>query len=98
MAEVLFRPMCDKSLSPEDRRGFFARLGGVARHLALVPHLSASRDPRNDQFLAPAVGGEADAIISGDKAQSVLSPFINLPLFAPQAFAETIADAGKEPS
>ena len=45
------------------------------------------RDPDDDKFLACAVESRATAIVSGDKDLLILSPFQNIPILTPRAFA-----------
>jgi len=45
-----------------------------------------SRDPDDDKFLALAVAGRADAIVSGDADLLVLGTYQAIPILAPAAF------------
>jgi putative PIN family toxin of toxin-antitoxin system len=48
--------------------------------------ITACRDPKDDKFLAVAVAGQADVIVSGDEDLLVLHPFEGIPIVPPHAF------------
>jgi predicted nucleic acid-binding protein len=50
--------------------------------------LQACRDPRDDKFLALAVAGHADCIITGDKDLLALHPFRGIAILTPMAYLE----------
>jgi putative PIN family toxin of toxin-antitoxin system len=45
--------------------------------------ITACRDAGDDKFLATALSGEADTLVSGDADLLVLNPFRGLPMAAP---------------
>jgi len=49
-------------------------------------HVFACRDPKDDKFLAVALAGQADYIVSGDADLLVLSPFKGIPVLRPAEF------------
>lgn len=48
--------------------------------------VAACRDPKDDKFLAAALAGQADCIVSGDDDLLVLSPFRGIPILRPAEF------------
>lgn len=50
------------------------RLGGLCR------------DPKDEMYLEAAVGGRADAIVSGDKDVLVMRNVLGIPILSPRAF------------
>lgn len=48
--------------------------------------IGISRDPGDDKFLALAVTGQADAIISGDRDLLELGTHEGIPIFTPAQF------------
>ncbi len=53
-----------------------------------------SRDPDDDKFLALAMIGEADAVITGDKDLLVLGIFEGIPIVTPAEFLRTLSTPG----
>jgi putative PIN family toxin of toxin-antitoxin system len=49
------------------------------------------RDPEDDKFLACAVEGQADYIVSGDKDLTDLTSYQGIPIISPAAFLEIMA-------
>lgn len=56
----------------------------------LVP-VNASRDPEDNKFLACAVEGQADYIVSGDKDLTDLKSYQGIPIVSPAVFLEIMA-------
>lgn len=48
--------------------------------------LTACRDPKDDKFLAVAVYGKADVIVTGDSDLLALHPFQEIPIVQPATF------------
>ena len=46
----------------------------------------ACRDPKDDKFLALAVNGQADFIVTGDRDLLVLNPFRGIAIVQPEEF------------
>ena len=45
---------------------------------------------RNTQYLEAAVGGRAQALVSGDKDLLVLKKIDEIPIFSPRAFLQSV--------
>jgi putative PIN family toxin of toxin-antitoxin system len=59
--------------------------------LVAVEHVAeVSRDPKDDKFLAVAVAGGADYLVSGDKDLLVLERVGSVPIVSPAAFLVSI--------
>ena len=86
LAEVLARPKFDRYLRPGDRRRFFELLARVARRVDIRRPVIACRDPNDDKFLALAVNGQADALVTGDSDLLALHPFMGVPILSPKDF------------
>lgn len=58
-----------------------------------IEPVTACRDPKDDKFLAVAVAGQADALVSGDEDLLVLHPFRGIPIVSPAEFLELLDEA-----
>lgn len=95
--EALRRPKFDRYVSEPERLIF---LDSYARRVTYVePHetITACRDPKDNQFLALAVSGNATFIVSGDSDLLVLSPFRNVVIVTPSDFLLLTADTQQPP-
>jgi putative PIN family toxin of toxin-antitoxin system len=88
LAEVLGRAKFDQYVSSEERQEFLRRLSRVAEFVHCLPPIKACRDPKDDKFLALAVGAGAKAIISGDQDLLTLHPFRGIDILTPACFIE----------
>lgn len=89
LADVLARPKFEKYISKDERLKFFEHLSRVAIHLEETHPIEACRDSKDDKFLSLAVGGNADALLTGDKDLRILHPFMGVPILSPREFLET---------
>jgi putative PIN family toxin of toxin-antitoxin system len=87
---VLFRHKFDQHVSRAKRDVFFKRLCNRATIVIPTEIPETSRDEKDDVFLAIAVTGQADVIISGDKDLQVLHPFRNIPILSPRQFLQEV--------
>lgn len=83
LADVLSRPKFDRYVTLEDRQQFLRLLGRVADWVPVLFNVQACRDPRDDKFLALALSGETDVIITGDPDLLTLHPFQGIPIIRP---------------
>jgi predicted nucleic acid-binding protein len=58
----------------------------VAIRIAITRPVAACRDAKDDKFLALAVNGSADAIVTGDTDLLALHPFLGIPILRPKEF------------
>ena len=90
LADVLSRPRFDRYLTLSERQQFLRLFMRIAEMVPVLHPVQACRDPRDDKFLALAVNGQAEVIITGDQDLLVLDPFRGVRILAPAAYlAET---------
>jgi putative PIN family toxin of toxin-antitoxin system len=86
--EVLQRPRISPKIAP-----FFlenvSRIFSAAEPVTIVEPVTGCRAPDDDKFLALAVNGRADAIVSGDDDLLVLDTYRGIPIISPAAFGGT---------
>jgi len=84
----LDRPKFDRYRQPESRNSFRTALVELALwHEDAGTATGISRDADDDEFLALAVTGQADAIISGDRVLEVVS-HEGIPVLTPARFLQ----------
>jgi len=88
LSEVLARPRFDRYVSPEEREEFLAALVNRAELIHVREQISVCRDPKDDKFLALAVDGRADCIVTGDSDLLELHPFRGIPIKTARQFLE----------
>lgn len=88
--EVLSRKQSRKYVEEEEIRNFLAALTREAEWVDVEMKISASRDPKDDEFLELAKNGRATHIITGDSDLLVLNPFHGIQILSPQAFLDSI--------
>lgn len=88
LESVLFRPKFDVYLKPSERLAFFDTLRHTALFIESVAPVSACRDPKDDKFLALAVTGQAEFILSGDQDLLLLHPFRGIDIFNPRQYLD----------
>jgi putative PIN family toxin of toxin-antitoxin system len=91
LADVLSRNKFDRYLTAGERQDFIRLLGSIAEWIPVVPPIRARRDPRDDKFLALAVGGRADVIITGDRDLLALQPFREISIVTPADYIASSA-------
>jgi len=83
----------EKYLNVGEREGFEELLHREARLVEVSETVAASRDPDDDKFLALALAGEAEVIVSGDEDLLVLDPFRGVRIVRPRTFVEEFPPA-----
>jgi predicted nucleic acid-binding protein len=58
----------------------------------------ACRDPKDDQYLALAINGGAECIVTGDEDLLVLHPFRSIPILTARSFLEKVLSVGRSGS
>lgn len=86
LVEVLARARFDPYLAIAERQDFVHQLTRIVERVPVTPPVRACRDPRDDKFLALALGGEAVAIVTGDRDLLALNPFRGIPVLTPEAW------------
>lgn len=88
--EVITRSKFDKYVSEEKRKEFLAALVKKAEFLEVTEEITDCRDAKDNKFLALAVGGNADCLISGDCDLLVLHPFRGILILQPGDFLQQL--------
>jgi uncharacterized protein len=90
----LDRPKFDRYREPESWSSFLAALVELAQwHEEAGTATGSSRDVDDDKFLALAVTGQADAIISGDRDLLDLVSHEGIPIFTPARFLQRLRES-----
>ena len=88
LESVLFRPKFDAYLTLSERLAFFEEIRLTASFIESVAPVSACRDPKDDKFLALAIVGRADFILSGDQDLLTLHPFRGIAILTPRQYLD----------
>lgn len=83
LTNVLARPKFDPYVTVNERQEFIRLLARIVTLVPVIHPVQVCRDSRDDKFLALAVSGEANVIITGDRDLLVLNPFRNIPIQTP---------------
>ena len=75
---------------PEEVATFVQWVITTGEMVAVEQVAAVSRDPKDDKFLAVAVAGRADYLISGDKDLLVLEKVGSVPIVSPAAFLAAV--------
>lgn len=85
-ADVFGRAKFDRYVTATVREEFLETLLERASWVEVTEEVRACRDPKDDKFLALALSGGAEAIVSGDSDLLVLHPFRGVSILNPAAF------------
>jgi len=88
LEDVLSRPKFDIYLPLQERLSFFHYLRQSSKFIESVTPLSVCRDPKDDKFLALALTGQADFILTGDQDLLALHPFRSIDIFNPRQYLD----------
>jgi len=80
----------DRYAALEARWQFVDAIAMETVHIAVHTIITACRDPKDNQFLALAVDGRADAIITDDQDLLVLHPFQKISIMTPAEFLRSV--------
>ena len=80
----------DRYAALEARWQFVDAIAMETVHIAVHTTITACRDSKDNQFLALAVNGRADAIITGDRDLLVLHPFQKISIMTPAEFLRSV--------
>ncbi len=86
LEKTLKKKKLKKYLSLTSINNFLEKLERLTEATDTLPELAVCRDPKDDKFLALALGGKASCIITGDEDLLVLHPFKGIPIIAPLKF------------
>ena len=85
---TLARPRLSPLIPPSFREWL---LDVLAAAELVAKRIVACRDPKDDKFLALAVNGHADLIVTGDADLLTLNPFRDIPIVTPATFVQDAA-------
>lgn len=88
--EVLLRDKFDRMVDRSLREGLIQEYADQCTIIPIPSPIRACRDPRDDKFLAVAVHGGADAILTGDVDLLALHPFQGVGILTPAAYLEMV--------
>lgn len=91
LREVLSRPRLDVYREPAQRLSFFEHYRAMAQLIEPVGTVAACRDPGDDKFLALAIGGAAQVIVSSDDDLLSMGVFEGVRILTPRRFVEVLA-------
>lgn len=89
LARRLARSKFDRYRSPDQMDAWLDWLVDLSEWVTSWDEVSACRDPDDGLFLAIALAGEADVLITGDADLLILDPFEGLPSVSPARFLES---------
>ncbi len=82
----LRKPKFRRYVTEQEIAAFLDALADIAVLREPEFAVNACRDPDDNAFLALALDGQADCIITGDQDLLVLHPFEGMPIFSPAEF------------
>jgi putative PIN family toxin of toxin-antitoxin system len=88
LEDVLSRSKFDTFLPLQKRMSFFHYLRRISDFVESVAPLTACRDPKDDKFLALALTGQAEFILSGDQDLLSLHPFRGVDILNPRQYLD----------
>jgi uncharacterized protein len=88
LSAVLRRPRFERYASLADREEFLTDFAENAEFVEINEPIVACRDPKDDQYLALAVNGGAECIVTGDDDLLVLHPFQQIPILTARMFLQ----------
>ena len=87
----LKRPKFERYLSAERRERYVAFIQDHSEPVTVETVVTDSPDPDDNPFLALALDGKADYIVSGDKKHLLpLHPYRGIPVLSPREFAREV--------
>ena len=86
LTSVIQRPKFAKYISPSQATDIVDALSECAITIATTSIIAECRDPNDDAFLALALDGEADVILTGDEDLLVLHPWRGVAILSPSEF------------
>jgi putative PIN family toxin of toxin-antitoxin system len=88
LEDVLLRSKFEAYFRLQTRLSFIHYVRKEAALIESVAPISACRDPKDDKFLALALTGQADFILTGDQDLLVLHPFRGVDILSPRQYLD----------
>ncbi len=89
---MLERDKFDKYVKRETRRELLLALLEEAEFVEIEEQIRECRDPDDDEFLALAVEGRAERLVSGDKDLLVLKSIRGIPIVTADEFLQEMGE------
>jgi uncharacterized protein len=86
LADVFSRPQTERYLRPDRASRFMSRLIKVSEWMEVLTPYPDFTDPKDRFLLAMLHDGEADLLVTGDKALLSLGQFQGKPIVSPTVF------------
>ncbi len=86
LATRLAKPKFDRYRTPQQMDAFLGWLLELGEWIDPAITVEACRDRDDDKFLALALAGDAEALITGDDDLLTLNPFEGVPILTPAEF------------
>ena len=86
LAQRLARPRFNRYRTARQMVAWLDWLAELGEWVAPATTISACRNPDDDKFLAVAVDGEAQVLVTGDGGLLELTPFEGIPILTPAGF------------
>ena len=90
LCDVLLRPKFDRYALREERINFLETYPHIATEIAVQTEITLCRDPKDNMFLALAIDGKADYLITSDTDMLDLKTIHGTVIVTPRAFYETV--------
>jgi putative PIN family toxin of toxin-antitoxin system len=90
LIDVLRRDKFAKYTTAEDVAAFVEWIANAGELITVEAPVTGSRDPNDDKFLALAIAGQADYLVTGDKDLLVLSRIGATPIVTPSDFLNAV--------
>jgi uncharacterized protein len=90
LIDVLRRDKFAKYTTPADVAAFVKWIADAGELVTVEEAVSGSRDPKDNKFLALAIAGRAEYLVSGDKDLLVLSHIGNATIVSPADFLAAV--------
>ena len=90
LRQVLSRARLDGYREPAQRWAFLAHYEAMTRRVEDIQAVAACRDPQDDKFLALALSGGAQAIVSSDDDLLCMGVFQEVHILRPRQFLERV--------
>lgn len=89
LADVLTRPKFDRYFQADYVQSIVNAYAANAELIEVAITIAACSDPKDDKFLALALSGSANVIVTGDSDLLALDPFQHVRILTPRAFIES---------
>jgi len=86
LRDVLNRRKFSRYVNQSEASPFLNRVAGAAEQIEVLSQIEICRHPKDNKFLALAVDGHADLILTGDQDLLVLNPFRGIAVVTPMQY------------